>query len=156
MARDSQVAPSENGKTETRETGSKSSRGRTSKSVINFYLDSLLLLIVVAIGWTAAVLRFVFPAPTKAAGWTLWGWGYDAWSDFQFASLCVLALGILVHLMLHWNWVCSVLTAQIIKTKDRIEESMQTIYGVGLLIVLLHVILIGVIAAKYSIVKPPM
>lgn len=133
----------------------KPGRGRLSKTVINFCLDASLLVIVVAVGWISAVLRFVFPAPTLAAGWTLWGWNYDAWSDFQFGCLCVLALAILVHVMLHWSWVCSVLTAQILRTRERIDESMQTIYGVGLLIVLLHVILIGVIAAMYAVRKPP-
>jgi predicted nucleic acid-binding Zn ribbon protein len=56
---------------------------------------------------------------------------------------------------LHWNWVCSVLAAQILKSRQRTDESMQTIYGVGVLIVILHVILIGVIVAKYGVVKPP-
>jgi hypothetical protein len=111
-------------------------------------------MIVGLIGWVSAVLRFVFPAPTRADHWKLWGWGYDQWSDFQFGCLCALALGVLLHVMLHWNWVCSVLTAQILKTRERINESMQTIYGVGLLIVVLHLILIGVIAAKYSVIKP--
>ncbi len=134
----------------------KQRRNRISISVINFCLDAVLLAMVVSIGWVSGVLRFVFPAPTTADGWKLWGWNYDAWSDFQFGCLCALALGVLVHVMLHWNWVCSVLTAQIFKTRQRIDDSMQTIYGVGLLIVLLHVILFGIIAAKYSVVKPPM
>jgi len=138
------------GKTEKRR------RGRTSMSVINFWLNALLLLALFAIGWISAILRLVFPAPTTADGWKLWGWGYDQWSDFQFDCLCVLALGVLVHMMLHWNWVCSVLTAQIFKSRQRIDDSMQTIYGVGFLILLLHLILAGVIAAKYSVIRPPL
>jgi hypothetical protein len=142
-------------KTSLREVAPKQSRGRLSKTVINFFLDAILLCIVVLIGCVAAILRFVFPAPTAAQGWTLWGWGYDAWSDFQFGCMCVLAGAILVHVMLHWSWVCSVLTAQILKTRQRIDDSMQTIYGVGLLIVLLHIILIVVIVAMYAVRKPP-
>ena len=131
-------------------------RKRTSMSVINFWFDLFLLLIVVSIGWISAVLRFVFPAPTAAGGWTLWGWTYDELSDFQFVCLCTLALAVLIHVMLHWNWVCSVLTFQVLKTRQRIDDGMQTIYGVGFLVVLLHIILAGVIAAKLSVVKPPM
>ena len=123
-------------------------------SVVNFALDFVLLLLMVVIGLVSAVIRFVFPAPTKADGWKIWGRTYDDWSDFQFGVICTLALAVLVHVMLHWKWVCSVLTAQILRTRHRIDESAQTIYGVGLLIVLLHVILIGVIVAKYSVVKP--
>ncbi|MFO0950293.1 MAG: hypothetical protein U0835_03915 [Isosphaeraceae bacterium] len=55
--------------------------------------------------------------------------------------------------MLHWNWVCSVVASQILRAR-RPDDSMQTIYGVGTLIVLLHIIVIGVIAAMYSVHKP--
>jgi len=131
-------------------------RSRVSMSVINFGLDASLLVMLVALGWISSVLRFVFPAPTTADGWKLWGWNYDEWSDFQFAWVCALGVGVLLHVILHWNWVCSVVTAQVLRTRQRIDDSMQTIYGVGVLIVLLHVIVAGIIAAMYSVQKPPM
>ena len=134
----------------------KPARNRISMSVINFWLDASLLVMIVSLGWISAVLRLVFPAPTTADGWKLWGWNYDQWSDFQFVCLCALGLGVLIHVMLHWNWVCSVITAQILKSRQRIDDSMQTIYGVGVLIVLLHLIAAGIIAAMYSVQKPPM
>ncbi len=110
---------------------------------------------LVSLGWIAAVLRLVFPAPTTADGWILWGWNYDQWSDFQFGCLCTLGLCVLIHVMLHWNWVCSVVTVQILKSRQRIDDSMQTIYGVGVLLLLLHLIGAGVIAAMYSVQRPP-
>jgi len=133
----------------------KAARNRVSVSAINFWLDALLLAILVSFVWVAAVLRFVFPAPTTAAGWKLYGWTYDQWSDFQFACLCIMGMAVLIHVMMHWNWVCSVLTVHVLKTKNRIDDGMQTIYGVGVLIVLLHVIFAGIIAANYFIVRPP-
>src|SRR5690348_8637128 len=60
-----------------------------SRTVVNFLLDTILLTIVVALLFTSAVLRFVFPAPTIARGWRLWGHGYDAWANFQFMLLTV-------------------------------------------------------------------
>lgn len=125
-----------------------------SMSVINFWLDATLLMVLTVYGWESAVLRFVFPAPSKAIGWKLWGWTFDQWWDFQFATICVFAVGALIHVMLHWNWVCSVLSSQILKAKKRPDETMQTIYGVGTLVVLLHVIAIGVIAAMASVIRP--
>lgn len=138
----------------TRPVVKPSGRRGFSMSVINFWVDLVLLLIVTFLGWISATLRFVFPAPTTAAGWTLWGWNYDQWADFQFSSLCVLAVGVVVHLMLHWNWVCSVIANHIVHTK-RPDDSMQTIYGVGALIVLLHIIAAGLIAAMWSLKHPP-
>jgi hypothetical protein len=135
------------------ETSPKSGR-RIPISVINFWLDACLLVILTSYGWVSAVLRFIFPAPTTAKGWRLWGWSYDQWSDFQFGLICLFALAVVVHVMLHWTWVCSVVSAQIMNWKTRPNESTRTILGVGLLIVLLHIIGIGVILAMFTIQKP--
>ena len=41
-------------------------------SVINFWVDAGLLVLLVLLGWESAMLQILFPAPTLAAGWTLW------------------------------------------------------------------------------------
>lgn len=124
-----------------------------SMSVINFWLDVALLVVLMVLGWVVAMLKIVFPAPTMAAGWTLWGWDYNQWNDFQFGVLCAFGLVVAVHVMLHWNWVCSVIANQILHVK-RPDEGMQTIYGVGLLIVVLHVIGFGVLLALFMAKHP--
>lgn len=124
-------------------------------SVVNFWLDALLLAVLVELGWITAMLRIVFPAPSAAQGWSLWGWSFDQWWDFQFGSLCAFAMLVLVHVMLHWNWVCSVIANQILRTRTRPDDGMQTIYGVATLIVLLHIIGIGVLVAMFSVERPP-
>ena len=123
-------------------------------SLINFWLDVALLIAVVVVGWMTAVLQVVFPNPTTADGWTLWGHGFDDWHDLQFYSLCAFALLVLVHVMLHWNWVCNIVAVQVLRLKTRPDEGMQTIYGVGLMIVLLNVIVGGVIAAMLTVKQP--
>jgi hypothetical protein len=128
---------------------------RVSMSVINFWLDATILITLLLIGWESATLQFLFPAPTMAAGWTLFGLTYDQCRDVQFATICVFGFGILVHVMMHWNWICSVVAAQILHTKSRADEGKQTIYGVATLIVLLHLIGIGVVLAMFFIHRPP-
>jgi hypothetical protein len=124
-------------------------------SVINFWLDLTILIVMLLLGWVAATLKIVFPAPTMAAGWTLWGMTYDQWHDIQFGILCLFALGVMVHVMLHWNWVCSVVATQVLKTKNRPDEGTQTIYGVLTLILLLHILGFGVIIALFTVHRPP-
>jgi hypothetical protein len=124
-----------------------------SMAVVNFWLDAALLVLLTVYLWLAALLRFVFPAPLSAAGWTLWGWTFDEWWDFQFDVLCAFFFGVGVHVMLHWNWVCSLVASKIVRTR-RPDDSLQTIYGVLLLIVVLHAIAIGLIAGMYYIHKP--
>lgn len=128
-----------------------------SRTVVNFFVDLALLLITTALLWTAVVLRFVFPAATEATGWTLWGWGYDDWANFQFALLCVIALTILLHVMLHWSWVCGVVVTRLLRRKKRgatPDEGSQTIYGVATLIVLLNVIG-GLVAVAALTIRSP-
>ncbi len=129
-------------------------RRRVSVSVINFWIDVSVLVLLSLLGWVSAVLQFVFPAPTAADGWSLWGLGYDRWHDVQFAILCLFAAGIVLHVMMHWNWVCSVIATQILRARERPDEGMQTIYGVATLIVLLHLIGAGVIAAMFGVHQP--
>jgi hypothetical protein len=124
-------------------------------SAINFWLDLAILIVMLLLGWVSATLQVIFPAPTMAAGWTLWGLTYDQWRDVQFGILCLFAFGVMVHVMLHWNWVCSVVAAQVLNTKNRPNEGAQTIYGVLTLIILLHVIGIVVIIALFSVHRPP-
>jgi hypothetical protein len=130
-------------------------KGRLSMSVINFWLDVTILVVLLALGWVSATLQVDFPAPTTAAGWTLWGLTFDQWRDVQFGILCLFAFGVLVHVMLHWNWVCSVVATQVLKSRNRPDEGTQTIYGVLTLIILLHVIGIGVIIALFGVHRPP-
>jgi hypothetical protein len=123
-------------------------------TVVNFWLDATLLVTVSFVGWICAMLQIVFPAPTAAAGWKLWGLSYNQWHDAQFFSLCLFALLVLVHVMLHWNWICSVIAAQVLRIKSRPDEGMQTIYGVATLIGLLTVIAGTIIAAILMVQRP--
>ena len=66
-----------------------------SKTTLNFILDTFLLMLFLALAWTFAVFRFVFPPPTTAHGWMLWGYSYDAWASVQFVLFCVFAAAIL-------------------------------------------------------------
>jgi hypothetical protein len=112
-------------------------RSSWSWSWINLLLDAALLVVFTALCFAAVVVRFVFPPGPAAAGWTLWGLDYDAWGGIQFGLVAVLAGGILVHVMLHWSWVCNVIASRLARRGGRVDDGLQTIYGVALLIGLL-------------------
>jgi hypothetical protein len=127
-----------------------------SRTVVNFLLDTVLLTIVVALLFTSAVLRFVFPAPTIARGWRLWGHGYDAWANFQFILLTVVALTVLLHVMLHWSWVCGVIVTKLLRNgerKQKPDEGVQTLWGVGMLIAV--VTILGFFVALANLMVEP-
>lgn len=126
-------------------------RKTKSRVILNFWLDATLLVAVVFIGWVSAVLHIVFPAPTAADGWLLWGLTFDQWNDVRSTALCVCALLALEHVVLHWNWVCSTIATRIFRTKSRPDEAAQAIYGVGTFIVVLMIVFGSVVAAMLTV-----
>lgn len=131
-----------------------------SKTTINFWLDALLLILFLVLCWSAVIVRYVFPPALRSEGWTLWGYDYQTWSDIQFASLCVLTAGILVHVMLHWTWICGVVAKYLRKKEDGkpepLDSGTRTLWGVGLLIVILNVLGLGIAIAALTIQGPDM
>jgi len=125
-----------------------------SWSWINLLVDTGLLVLFATLCFVAVVVRFVFPPGPAADGWTLWGLDYDAWGGLQFALLAGLAIGILVHVMLHWSWVCNVIATRLAGRGARVDDGLQTIYGVSLLIGLLLLIGTGLAAAVLTIKGP--
>jgi hypothetical protein len=127
-----------------------------SRTLLNFILDSLLLAAFAVLIWSAVVVRFVFPPGTSAAGWMLWGMGYDQWISIQFAMVAILALGVLIHVMLHWTWVCGFIAARFGRGKKaKLDDGTQTLYGVGLLIVILNILGLAIALAALFIQPPP-
>jgi hypothetical protein len=128
---------------------------KLSRAQVNFLLDALLLVLFCALMATAVIIRFVFPPGPDATGWLLWGHAYNEWCNFQFGLIATLALGILIHIMLHWNWVCGIAVTQFSNHKrTTLDDGTQTIIGVGLLIVLLNVIGLIIAAAAICIHAP--
>lgn len=126
-------------------------RWRVSRTAVNFCLDALLLVLFVSLAVVSVILEFVFPAATQADGWLLWSADYDSWSRVRFGVLAILAATIVLHVMLHWSWVCGVVASRIGKKKagGAHDDPSRTLWGVGLLIVLVN--LIGLVVAVASL-----
>ncbi len=132
-------------------------RSAFSWTMVNFWLDTAMLVVFLALVWVSTVVRFLFPSPSGAPGWLLWGLSLDGWTSIQFALIALLSFGILVHLMLHWSWVCGVYFGRIrrSKTGGKVpDDGIRTIYGVGLMIVLLNLLGLLIAAAALSVQSP--
>jgi hypothetical protein len=125
-----------------------------SRTLVNLFLDGLLLLLVVSVLGTTSILKLVFPPATQSVGWTLLGMDYDGWANVHFALLAMIMLCILVHIMLHWNWVCGVIATRLLGRKGKVDDGWQTLYGVGTLIVVLAVLGTLLVAAQLIVQGP--
>ncbi len=142
---------------EQRTTSSASPRIGWDRPTWHFLVDVLLLLALLPLVWTSAVLQLVFPPATTADAWSLWGWGYDSWSNVRFASLCVFLLIVLVHLMLQWNWVCNFLASRISRARGKkivVAKAVRTLYGVATMIMILTLIGVLLAAAEFTVKAP--
>ena len=128
-----------------------------SRSGINFLLDCFLLFVFLTLLVTSAILKFIFPTAITSVGWTLWGLDFEAWRLIQIGVLAVMALSVLLHLILHWTWVCGFITSRISKRVGRrltTNEATRTLYGVGTLILILTVMGTILAAAQLTIRAP--
>lgn len=128
-----------------------------SRTIVNFWLDLTLLVLLGALFAISIVVQFVFPTGTSADGWTLWGHTYNAWSRAQFGLTCVFLLGVLLHVMLHWTWVCGVVIGKLLRRKEQLaqqDDGTRTLYGVATLIFFLGAVGAAVFLAAMAMQAP--
>jgi Domain of unknown function (DUF4405) len=130
---------------------------RISRTDVNFWLDALLLVLFVALCACSTILDFVFPPGPQANGWLLWGKSYGEWSQFRFAILALMAAAVLLHVMLHWSWVCGVVASRLGRKGaggTPRDDPSRTLWGVSLLILVVNVVGAIVAAAALMIQSP--
>lgn len=122
-----------------------------SRTIVNFWLDAALLIAFVTLCWVSAILQFVFPVGAAPEAFRIWGGSVIDWQNAQFIVLCVFALGIVLHVMLHWSWIMGVVTTRLLGKKAERDTGAHTLIGVGLLLAVLHLLAIGCLAAWMSL-----
>ncbi len=128
-----------------------------SRSGVNFWVDFSILVMLCTLLWVTGVVHFVFPPPSEASGWQLWGLGFEDWLSCQLLVVCAFSLGVLLHLILQWNWVCGFLTTRISRwtgRRLRWNEAIKTAWGVSTLILVLTVLGTLLLMAELQIRAP--
>lgn len=123
----------------------------------NFVLDGVLMLTFVLLIGVTAIIRFIFPPAALSAGWVLWGGTLDGWLNAQFFIIAAFMFGVVLHIMLHWNWICGVVANWYSKRKGRVErmdDGSKTIWGVGFLILVFNILGILLAIAALAIHRP--
>jgi hypothetical protein len=130
---------------------------KLSRTDVNFLLDAVLLLLFVALCVCSVILEFVFPAGTQADGWFLWQLSFNEWSRLRFILLSILAMCVLVHIMLHWSWICGITGRKLNRNSGPTathDDPRRTLWGVALLILIVNLSGIIVSAATLMIQAP--
>lgn len=121
------------------------------RTALNYLVDAGLAVAFLSLVWLATIERLVFPSGEEAYRFRLWGVAVDDWRRYQFGALCALSFLVVVHVTLHWNWVCSVTNTLIWRRPAGKDNGSRTLIGVGLLLLLLHVLGATVLLGKFQL-----
>ncbi len=77
-----------------------------ARSTLNFVVDLVTFIVMLAMTATGLLIRFVLP-PGSGERHSLWDYTRHDWGDVHFWLAVALGGLVLVHLALHWSWVCS-------------------------------------------------
>ncbi|MFQ5462468.1 MAG: hypothetical protein ACE5E5_07555 [Phycisphaerae bacterium] len=108
----------------------------------------------VALGTILLVTHFIFPNEPEAFGLALWGATVAQWRDLEAIAFVVFTLLVLLHLILHWTWVCGYVATRLSKRWERkvtLHESAKTVWGVSILILVITVVAAIVLVAELSV-----
>ncbi|MGR8950815.1 MAG: DUF4405 domain-containing protein [Gammaproteobacteria bacterium] len=81
------------------------------RTALNLLVDFLAALSFVGMIATGYILRFPLPPGTNKS-LILWGLSRHQWGDVHFWISLSLLIVLLIHLVLHWQWVVSVVARQ--------------------------------------------
>ncbi len=77
-----------------------------TRNTLNVLIDAITALLALSMVLTGVMLRWVLP-PGSGQQRTLWGLDRHAWGDIHWWLAVVLVGVVIVHVALHWRWVCT-------------------------------------------------
>lgn len=78
------------------------------RNTLNYVTDAVTLLVFLAMAATGLLMEYILPPGRGMGGGraAVWGWDRHAFGDLHFyLSLTLIGL-LVVHVILHWGWVC--------------------------------------------------
>ncbi|MBP7748067.1 MAG: DUF4405 domain-containing protein [Phycisphaerae bacterium] len=92
-----------------RPPATKQPRHPARMQMVNFVIDVVTLLVVLAMAATGLLLKFVLPPGNRGGqGVQLWGFTRHEWGDVHFWLSVAMGVLFIVHVALHWTWVCAI------------------------------------------------
>jgi hypothetical protein len=101
----------------------------------NFLIDILTFLVFFAKVWTGLLIHYVLPpGGGRGHALTLWGMNRHDYGKIHFYLALAMVALIIVHLWLHWSWICSVLSNLLGAPQPK--RIRRFLYGMVLLLVI--------------------
>ena len=82
------------------------------RNTLNFVIDLVSAVVMLGLIGTGLIMRFVLP-PGSGRGRLLWTMDRHGWGDVHFWMAVAAGVLMLVHVALHWQWVCTTVSRMI-------------------------------------------
>lgn len=76
------------------------------RNTLNLLIDLVSAIVMFGMIATGLIIRFALP-PGSGRSRLLWTWGRHDWGDVHFWLAVAAGVLLLVHVALHWQWVCN-------------------------------------------------
>ena len=104
----------------------------------NFVIDVLTLVVFGGLAWIGFLIHYVLPPGHGQGGGgrglLLWGWNRHDYGLVHFYLALGMLLLVMVHLWLHWAWVCG--TVAVLLGRSKAQYRRRLIYGLIFLLLL--------------------
>lgn len=105
------------------------------RSTLLILIDLLVALIFIALAATGVIIHYTLPAGSGHSA-TLWGLGRHGWGDLHFWIAITGVALIVLHVALHWGWVCAT-TPRLVGMKPKaLSPARRRACGIATLLVL--------------------
>lgn len=117
------------------------------RNTLNYLIDGLTALSLIGVALTGLVLKFVLPPGSQRAGWTLFDMRRHEWGDVHFWTTVALGALLLVHVVLHWQWIC-VTTSRLVHRGSRPSARARSLIGAVVLVLVAGGVTGAIFAAR--------
>jgi len=105
------------------------------RNTLNFVVDLISLVVMLGMVWTGLLIHYVLPpGHGRGHGMSLWGWDRHGYGDVHFYLALVLMGLMVVHIWLHWAWVCATISKTL--GSESSGKFKRGIYGIIFLIII--------------------
>lgn len=106
-----------------------------ARATLNFVIDFISLLVMLAMICTGLLIRFILP-PGSGQRLAVWDYSRHDWGDAHFWLAVALGVLLLVHVALHWGWVCQVVSRWFHSGATRVPALRRNLIGAATITVL--------------------
>jgi len=129
------------------------------RNSLNFWIDLISLILLLGLAWTGLLMYYVMPPGTGGGGGShgehLWGIGRHDFGTIHFYCAIAMVVLMIIHLALHWSWVCATLKGLLGITSGTPTGKRFIIYGLIFLAIIALTMYISLSWAKSQVQAGP-